>query len=111
MIPLAVEEVGEASGADVDELVEDRRDYRLIMDLKVHARVTTQTQQLLQNEPGGSLEYGINDGEYQLSVSLAFMLIQQDSVLYVEVRLVVLEVHVLGQEESADDIFVDFAHE
>lgn len=76
MIPLAVEEVREASGADVDELVEDRGDHCLVMDLKVHARVTTQTHQLLQYEPGGSLEYGINDGEYQPSVRLAFVFIQ-----------------------------------
>ena len=35
VVPLAVEEVREAARTDVDQLVEDRRDDRLRLDLEV----------------------------------------------------------------------------
>ena len=60
VVPLAVEEVGEAAAADVDQLVEDGGDDCAVMDLEVHAGVRTQTHQLLQDEASAALEDGVN---------------------------------------------------
>ena len=95
----------------VDQLVKDGRDHRLVIYLEVQASVGTQSHELLKDEAGGSLEDGVDDGEDQAGVSLALMLIEQDGILDVEVRLVVLQVDILGQEEGTDDIVVDLAHE
>jgi hypothetical protein len=111
VVPFAVQEVGETARTHVDQLVEDGWDHGLVMDLKVQAGVGTESHELLKDETGGSLEDGVDDGEDQAGVSLALVLIEQDGILDVEVRLVVLEVDILGQEEGTDDIVVDLAHE
>lgn len=111
VVPFAVQEVRETARTHVDQLVEDRWDHCLVMDLEVQAGVGTESHELLKDEAGGSLEDGVDDREDQTCVSLALMLIEKDGILDVEVRLVVLQVDFLGQEEGTDHIVLDLAHE
>ena len=111
MVPFTVQEVRETARTHVDQLVEDGWDNGLVMDLKVNASVGTESHELLKDETGGSFEDGVDYREDQTSVSLAFMLIKQNGILDVEMRLVVLQVDILGQEESTHHIVVDLADE
>jgi hypothetical protein len=60
------------------------------VDLKVHASISTEAHQLLKDEASRSFKDRINDRKDQSSVCLAFVLVQKDCVLNVEVRLIVV---------------------
>ena len=94
VVPLAVKEVGESPGADVDKLMENCWNDSLGVDLKVKACLLGQPQELLQHEAGGLLEDWVDARVDESRVGLAILLSNQDLVLYMEVRDVVLEVDI-----------------
>ena len=59
MVPFTVQEVRETAGTHVHKLGEDGRDHSLVMDLKVHASVGTESHEFLKDESCGSLKDGI----------------------------------------------------
>ena len=93
------------------QFVEDCGNDSLVVNLEVHAGVCGQTHQFLQDEASGALEDGIDHREDQTSVCLALMLIQQHSVLNVEVGLVVVEIDVFCEQEGANHVVIDLANE
>lgn len=76
MVPLAVEEVGEAAGTHMHQLVEDRWNDSFVMYLKVHACVGRKSHKLLKDKPCGPFENGVNYREYEPCVCFSLMFVQ-----------------------------------
>jgi len=77
------------------EIMENRWDDGLVLDLKVETSLLSQTKKLLKNRPGSSLEDRVNTGVDHSCMALSVLLSNQNLVLNVEVRDVVFEVDIL----------------
>ena len=90
MVPLFVQEVRKAARADVDQLVEDRWDDSLSLNLEVERCLVRKAQEFFHQEARALLEDRVDDGEDEARVALFVVLIHQNLVLNVEVADVVV---------------------
>lgn len=111
VIPFSIQEVWESSASHVNEIVENWRNDCLIVDLKVHACLLSQPQQLFQDDSCRFFKDWVDTRVNQASVALAVLLGNQDLILDVEVRNVVLKVDILRKYESSYDLVEDFGYE
>lgn len=77
------------------QLMEDSWDDSLSVDLEVEASLLSQSQELLKHKASGLFEDRIDAGVQEAGVRLAVLLGDQDLVLDVKVRNIVLQVDVL----------------
>jgi hypothetical protein len=84
MIPFLVEEVREPSRAYMYQFVKYGRYHSLIVDLKVKACVSRQSQELLQDKARAPLEDGVYHREDEAGVGLTLVLVQKNRILNVE---------------------------
>jgi hypothetical protein len=108
VVPFAVEEMRELSQTHVNEFLEESGDHGRVVDLEIHAGVSGETQQLCQHVAGALDEDRVYHRVDETRVRFPFVLIQQYSVLNMEVGLIEVQIDVFGQNESADDLIIDF---
>ena len=107
MVPLTVEEMWESAASNVDQLIENGGDHGLSLHFEVHAALGTESEHFFEQEAGRCLEDLVNRAEDKSSVAFALMLRQQDLILNVEMRDIVVKVDVFGNEEGRDHVAVD----
>jgi len=100
MIPLSIKEVRESSRSNMNKLVEDCWDNGLSVDLEVHACLLCQSEKLLKHKSSRFLKDWVNTRVNQSSVTFSILLSNQDLILDMEMRNVVLKVDVFRNDKA-----------
>ena len=85
MIPFSLQEMRESPRSDMHQVVEDGRNDRLRLYLKVEACFLRQSQHLFENESCRFLENRIDTRVDETRVALSFLLGYENMILDVEV--------------------------
>ena len=94
MIPLTVQKVRESARSNVNQLGENSWNDSLALNFEIKARFSRQTKQFLEHEASTFLKNGVDQRVDQSCMALAFVFCHEDLVLYVKVRLVVIQVDI-----------------
>lgn len=100
MIPLSIKEVGESSRSNMNKLVEDTWNNGLSVDFEVHACLLCQSEKLFKHKSGRFLKDWVNTRVNQSRVTLSILLSNQDLILDVEMRDVILKVDIFGNDKA-----------
>lgn len=111
MIPLLVKEMRESSASHMNKFMEYLRNDCSVMDLKVQASVSREPKELFEDIPCAFFKNGVHYWEDESSVGLPLVFVEQDRVLDVEMRLVVLKIHLLGKYKGSHHLIIYLRYE
>ena len=110
MVPFSVEEMWESSASNMNEFMEDSWNDGLSINLKVKACLLSQSKKLLEHESSRLFKDWVDARVKETGMTLSVLLGDQDLVLDMEVRDVVLQVDVFGDDEDTDDLPHNFGN-
>jgi len=100
----------ESSASDMNQLMENGWNNCLSVHLKVEASLLSQSQELFQHESSRFFEDGVHTRMDQSGVTFAILFSDQNLILHMEMRDVVLKINIFGDDKHSNDLIKNFCH-